>query len=111
MAITLGVRRLYIKGDSELVVNQVMKASSCRIPKMEAYCQEVRKLEDKCDGLELHHVLRRDNEATDFLAKMASRRDSVPDDVFLEVLTGPTIKIKEEADPSSDAPVDQPPRP
>jgi hypothetical protein len=32
---------------------------------MEAYCEEVRRLEDKYHGLELNHIARRYNEATD----------------------------------------------
>ena len=47
IAIELGATRLYIRGDSELVVDQVMKESSCKSPLMTAYCQEVCKLEDK----------------------------------------------------------------
>ena len=47
IAVELGAMRLYIHGDSELVVDQVMKESSCKTPLMAAYCQEVRKLEDK----------------------------------------------------------------
>ena len=39
---------------------------------MEAYCAEVQKLEEKFDGIELHHVLWRDNEEADALAKLAS---------------------------------------
>jgi hypothetical protein len=35
---------------------------------MAAYRQEVRKLEEKFDDLDLHHILRRDNEAADALA-------------------------------------------
>jgi len=42
IAIELGVRRLDIRGDSQLVIDQVMKASNCHDPKMEAYCKEVR---------------------------------------------------------------------
>jgi len=42
IAIELGVRRLDVRGDSQLIVNQVMKSSSCHDPKMEAYCKEVR---------------------------------------------------------------------
>ena len=38
---------LYVHDDSELVIDQVMKESSCKSPLMEAYCQEVCKLEDK----------------------------------------------------------------
>jgi hypothetical protein len=38
----------------------------------DAYCKEVRKLEDKFHGLELIHVSHRYNEAADELAKIAS---------------------------------------
>ena len=47
IAIELGATRLYVRGDSELVIDQVMKESSCKSPLMAAYYQEVRKLEDK----------------------------------------------------------------
>ena len=56
IAIELGTTWLYVRGDSELVVDQVMKESSCKSPLMAAYCQEVRTLEDKFQGIELHHV-------------------------------------------------------
>lgn len=38
MAADLGVHHLYIRGDCELVMNHVMKVSTCRDEKMEAYC-------------------------------------------------------------------------
>jgi hypothetical protein len=38
IAIELGIRRLDIQGDSQLVIDQVMKESSCYNPKMVAYC-------------------------------------------------------------------------
>ena len=47
IAIELMATRLYVRGDSELVVDQVMKESSCKSPLMAAYCQEVRKIKDK----------------------------------------------------------------
>ena len=47
IAIELGAMRLYIHGDSELVVDQVMKESSYKSSLLVAYCQEVCKLEDK----------------------------------------------------------------
>ena len=37
IAIELGVRCLDVRGDSQLVIDQVMKASSCHDPKMESY--------------------------------------------------------------------------
>ena len=33
-----------------------MKESSCHNAKMSTYCQEVRKLEDRFDDLELNHI-------------------------------------------------------
>jgi ribonuclease HI len=65
IAIELGVRRLDARGDSQLVIDQVMKNSHCRDLKMEAYCDEVRRLEDKFYGLELNHITRRYNETAD----------------------------------------------
>jgi ribonuclease HI len=53
----LGVERLYIHGDSKLIVNQVMGESICRDSLMVAYRQEVRRLEEKFDGFKLHHIL------------------------------------------------------
>jgi ribonuclease HI len=65
IAVELGVRRLDARGDSQLVIDQVMKNSHCRDRKMEAYCDEVRRLEDKFYGLELNHVAQRYNETED----------------------------------------------
>ena len=59
IAIELGVKCLDVCGDSQLVIDQVMKESSCHDLKMEAYCNAVRRLEDKFDGLELNHVPRK----------------------------------------------------
>src|SRR5438105_659965 len=91
IAISLGIRRLAVRGDSELVINQVQKEYSCTITKMSVYCQEVRKLESSFDGLELTHVLRNDNNEADELAKMGSRRTLVMTGVFVQQLHQPTI--------------------
>ncbi|XP_066373055.1 uncharacterized protein [Miscanthus floridulus] len=69
-------------GDSQLVVDQVMKESSCHDTKMAAYCQELHQLEDKFDGLELNHILTCLNEEADVLAKVASGQELVPMGVF-----------------------------
>ena len=42
IAIELGIRWLDVRGDSQLVIDQVMKESSCHNAKMAAYCHEVR---------------------------------------------------------------------
>jgi ribonuclease HI len=99
IAIELGVRRLDARGDSQLVIDQVMKNSHCRDPKMEAYCDEVRRLEDKFYGLELNHVARRYNETADELAKIASGRTTVPPDVFSRDLHQPSVKTDDTPEP------------
>jgi hypothetical protein len=78
IAFELGVRRLDARGDSQLVIDQVMKNSHCRDQKMEAYCDEVWCLEYKFHELELNHVAQRYNETADELAKIASGRTTVP---------------------------------
>jgi ribonuclease HI len=99
IAIELGVRRLDARGDSQLVINQVMKNSHCRDPKIEAYCDEVRRLEDKFYGLELNHVARRYNETADEPAKIASGRTTVPSNVFSRGLHQPSVKTDDTPEP------------
>jgi ribonuclease HI len=94
IAVELGVRHLDVRGDSQLVIDQVMKSLSCRDPKMEAYCEEVRRLEDKFHGLELNHIAHRYNEAIDELTKIASSRTTVPTDVFAKDLHQPSVNIR-----------------
>ncbi|XP_066357942.1 uncharacterized protein [Miscanthus floridulus] len=97
IAIKLGATQLYVHGDSELVVHQVMKESSCKSPIMVAYCQEVHKLEDKFQGIELHHVPQKDNDAANFLAKLAARRDSSSSRVFINDLHEPSTRVLEDS--------------
>jgi ribonuclease HI/transposase InsO family protein len=99
IAIELGVRRLDARGDSQLVIDQVMKNSHCSDPKMEAYCDEVRRLEDKFYGLELIHVARRYNETADKLAKIASRWTTIPPDVFSQDLHQPSVNTDDTPEP------------
>jgi len=104
IAIELGVRRLDVRGDSQLVIDQVMKASNCHDPKIEAYCKEVRRLEDKFHGLELDHIARRFNEAADELTKIASTRGMVPPDALSRDLHEPSVDLASGADVETIAP-------
>jgi ribonuclease HI len=99
IAAELGVRCLDARGDSQLVIDQVMKNSRCRDRRMEAYCDEVRRLEDKFYGLELNHIARHYNETTDELAKIALGRTTVPPDVFSRDLHQPSVKIDDTSEP------------
>jgi ribonuclease HI len=82
IAIKLGIRRLEIRGDSELVIYQVMKEKNCIDPKMATYCRAVHELEDKFHGLELHHMLQDYNKAADIHEKTTSSCKLVPNGVF-----------------------------
>jgi ribonuclease HI len=99
IAVELGVRRLDARGDSQLIIDQVMKNSHCRDWKMEAYCDEVRRLEDKFYGMELNHVARRYNETVDELAKIASGRTTVPLNVFSKDIYQPSVKLNDAPEP------------
>jgi ribonuclease HI len=99
IAVELGVQRLDARGDSQLVIDQVMKNSHCRDQKMEAYCNEVWRLEDKFYGLELNHVARRYNETADELAKIASGQTTVPPNVFSRDIYQPSVKLNDAPKP------------
>ena len=94
IAIDIGATRMYVYGDSKLVIDQVMKNSNCESPFMDAYCQEVRKVEGKFWGLELHHIPRKQNPDADALAKMAAERKPAPSGIFINDLNAPSVLEK-----------------
>ena len=81
-----------VYGDSDLVVYQVMKEWDVRSPSMTGYCNAVRKLEKKFEGLELHHIPRLKIQAADELAKIGSKRETIPSNVFLEHIHSPSVQ-------------------
>jgi len=74
-----------------------MKNSNCESPLMDTYCQEVRKLEGRFWGLELHHIPRKQNPDADALAKMAAERKPAPSGVFVNDLNAPSAREKQPA--------------
>jgi ribonuclease HI len=84
ISIETGIKRLNVRGDSQLVVDQAMKNASCHDDKMEANYKAVRALEDKFYGTELNHVPRRYNKEADELAKIVPGRITVPPNVFAQ---------------------------
>jgi hypothetical protein len=54
-----------------VVINQVNKSWDRNKENMDAYCLEVRKLENKFYGLEFHHVVRDNNVAVDVCRSLA----------------------------------------
>ena len=74
LAVSLGIKRLLVYGDSLLVVQQVNKEWDINKDTMDAYVEEIRKLENKFSGLEIHHVDRDNNVGADVLSKLGSTR-------------------------------------
>jgi ribonuclease HI len=94
IAIETGIKRLDVRGDSQLVIDQVTKNASCHDDKMEAYCKAMRALEDKFYGIELNHVPRRYNEEADEFAKIASGQINIPLNVFVRDVAQPSVNLE-----------------
>jgi ribonuclease HI len=113
IAVELRIKRLEIRGDSKLVVGQVIKDKNCVDPKMKVYCQAIRDLEGKFHDLELHHVLHDYNKAADVLVKVASSRSPVPHRVFASDKHQSSVREEGERPPEESEPevmaIDQPP--
>jgi ribonuclease HI len=89
-ALSLGIHQLLVKGDSQLIINQVCGECSCNEPRLAAYLLHVRKLEKDFTALELQHVPRANNSAADELSVRASTWAPVPEGVFERRLLRPT---------------------
>jgi ribonuclease HI len=108
LAISLGIKRLLAYGDSLLVVQQDNKEWECNKEMIDAYVQEVHKLENKFSGLEVHHVIREHNVGADILSKLGSTRAQVLAGVFVQELNQPSIKSSPQV--TTDAGLQQPDR-
>jgi hypothetical protein len=58
---------------------------------MGKYCTTVRKLEDRFEGLEFHHVERDRNAALDALSKLGSSQAQAPPGIFVQEISQPSI--------------------
>jgi ribonuclease HI len=86
LTISLGFKRLLVYDDSAVVINQVNKSWDRNKENMDAYCLEVRKIENKFYGLEFHHVVRDNNVAADVLSNLGYTRAQVAVGVFVHEL-------------------------
>jgi ribonuclease HI len=91
IAVSLSIKKLMVYGDSLLVISQINKDWDCSANSMGKYYATVRKLEDKFEGLEFHHVERDRNAAADALSKLGSSRAQVPPGIFVQEVSHPSI--------------------
>ena len=104
MAVSMGIQRLEVRGDSNLAISQINGDFDAKDPKMEAYHNAVLKMSARFEGLKLHHVARESNQAADILARIGAKRDPVPPNIFLEWLFKPIVVWLGESDNTSPDP-------
>ena len=71
---------------------------------MDAYVEEIRKLENNFTGLEIHHVDRDNNVGADVLSKLGSTRAAVPPGVFVHELHHPIFQAQSQQVTDEEAP-------
>jgi hypothetical protein len=89
--VPLSVKKMMVYGDSVVVISQINKDWDCSTDSMGKYYAVVRKLEDKFEGLEFHHVERDHNVAADVLLKLGSSRAQSPPEIFVQEISQPSI--------------------
>ena len=71
---------------------------------MDAYVEEIRKLEKNFSGLEIHHVDRDNNVGADVLSIRRSTQAAVPPGVFVHELHHPSVKVQSQQAVDTEAP-------
>ena len=96
MAVSMGIRRLEVRGDSNLAISQKNGDFDAKDPKMAAYHNVVLKMSARFEGLEFHHIARDNNQAANVLACIGTKHDAIPPNIFLERLFKPSVVWEEE---------------
>jgi ribonuclease HI len=81
-ALSLGVRQLLVKGDSQLIFKQVKDEYSYNDPQLAAYLLHAQKLENDFEVLDLQHIPHPNNAVTNELSTKASTWAPMPEGVF-----------------------------
>jgi ribonuclease HI len=92
---TMGIRRVILKTDSQVISVHVDKSSKARDPKLEKYLDTVRRLEASFKGFSVKNIPRGENEHADILAKSAAQGLPLPLKVFFETIKAPSVELGE----------------
>jgi ribonuclease HI len=68
----MGIRRVVLKTDSQVISGHIDKSRRARDPKLEKYLDTVRRLEASFEGFSVKNIPRGENEHADLLAKSAA---------------------------------------
>src|SRR5918993_1784354 len=91
MAVSMGIQRLEVCGDSNIAISQINGDFDAKDPKMAAYRNTVLKMSARFEGLEFHHIARDNNQAADVLARIGAKRDAIPPNILLERMFKPSV--------------------
>ena len=75
---------------------------------MASYRNTILKMSARFEGLEFHHVVRENNQATDIHACIGAKRDPVPPNIFFERLFKPFVLWEGETGNNSPDPATTP---
>ena len=92
----MGIQRLIIKTDSQVMAGYIKKYYKARDPELAKYLYFLREQEKYFEGLIVKNISRTDNSDADEIAKAAAQNISLPQDIFFQVLTHASIKAKQE---------------
>ena len=93
----MGIRRVILKTDSQVIFGHVDKSSKARDLKLERYLDTVRRLEASFEGFSVKNIPRGENEHADLLAKSAAQGLPLPLKVFFETIKAPSVELMERA--------------
>jgi hypothetical protein len=88
----LGASHFLVKCDAKVIKDHVEKETEAKEPELIEYLTEVRKMERHFRGFTIEHLPRKHNSEADELAKKAARGETMPPDVFFEILTAPSTR-------------------
>lgn len=93
IVVSLRIKRLMVYGDSLVAISQVNKDWDYSIESMNNYCGTIRKIEDKFEGLEFHHVERDHNISAHALSNLGSSQAQASLDVFVQEVQHSIISL------------------
>src|SRR3954469_25601031 len=88
----MGISRIQCYSDSDLISQQVSGTWDSKDPMMAAYRREVDRQVGFLVDYQVDHVDRRQNETSDALSQLDSQRKTVPPNMFLDIITNPSVQ-------------------
>src|SRR3954470_15520436 len=98
LAREMNINWIQCYSDSDLVSQQVSGKLNSKDATMAAYRREVERQAGFFVGCQVDYVERKLNEAADALSRLDSQRKPVPTNVFLDVLTKPSVQVPTKQD-------------